>query len=61
VVPLLQVQELLKSGALRDLAPKTRLPVALYWHCWKLESALLQSLTAAVRSGAAKALKVQAA
>jgi len=61
VVPLLQVQELLKSGALRDLAPKTRLPVALYWHCWKLESALLQSLTAAVRKGAAKALKVQAA
>ena len=61
VVPLLQVQALLKSGALRDLAPKTRLPVALYWHCWKLESALLQSLTAAVRSGAAKALKVQAA
>ena len=61
VVPLLQVKDLLKSGALRDLAPKVRLPVALYWHCWKLESALLQALTAAVRSGAAKALKAQVA
>jgi len=61
VVPLLQVEELLNSGALRDLAPKVRLPVALYWHCWQLESALLQALTAAVRSGAAKALKAQVA
>ena len=61
VVPLLQVKDMLKSGALRDLAPKVRLPVALYWHCWKLESALLQALTAAVRSGAAKALKAQVA
>ena len=59
VVPLLQVKDLLKSGELRDLAPKVRLPVALYWHCWKLESALLQALTAAVRGGAAKALKAQ--
>jgi LysR family transcriptional regulator (chromosome initiation inhibitor) len=61
VVPLLQVKDLLKTGFLRDLAPKVRLPVALYWHCWKLESALLHSLTAAVRSGAAKVLKAQAA
>ena len=59
VVPLLQVKDLLKSGELRDLAPQVRLPVALYWHCWKLESALLQALTAAVRGGAAKALKAQ--
>ena len=61
VVPLLQVKDLLKSGELRDLAPKVQLPVALYWHCWKLESALLQALTAAVRSGAAKTLKAQVA
>ena len=57
VVPLVQVQALLQSGQLCDLAPTVRLPVALYWHCWKLESALLQSLTDALRQGAAQALK----
>ena len=61
VVPLLQVKDLLKNGSLRDLAPKIRLPVALYWHCWKLESALLHSLSAALSAGAMKALQAQAA
>jgi LysR family transcriptional regulator (chromosome initiation inhibitor) len=56
VVPLLQVQALLQSGQLCDLAPTVRLPVALYWHCWKLESVLLQSLTDALRRGATAAL-----
>jgi hypothetical protein len=28
----------------------------LYWHCWKLESALLHSLTDALRQGATAAL-----
>ncbi|NBY63495.1 MAG: ArgP/LysG family DNA-binding transcriptional regulator, partial [Betaproteobacteria bacterium] len=56
VVPLLQVQALLQSGQLCDLAPTVRLPVTLYWHCWKLESALLHSLTDALRQGATAAL-----
>jgi hypothetical protein len=43
-------------GQLCDLAPTVRLPVALYWHCWKLESVLLQSLTDALRRGATAAL-----
>jgi LysR family transcriptional regulator (chromosome initiation inhibitor) len=55
VVPELLVRGLLAQGALVDVAPATRVPVQLYWHCWNLESALLDQLTAAL-SGAARAV-----
>ena len=40
-----------------DLAPETRLPVALYWHCWNLDSPLLDRLTRAVIAAADTALR----
>ena len=56
VVPELQVREHLQSGRLVDIAPGRALPVALYWHCWNLDSAVLDALTAALTAAAAVAL-----
>src|SRR5438093_5482257 len=44
VVPQLLVGGLLAHGELVDVAPGTRVPVQLYWHCWNLESAVLDQL-----------------
>ena len=57
VVPELLVRPLLDSGQLINLSPSTRLPVNLYWHCWNLDSALLNALTEAVIAEAAHSLK----
>jgi LysR family transcriptional regulator (chromosome initiation inhibitor) len=56
VVPELQVREHLRQGRLVDIAPGHALPVDLYWHCWNLDSAVLDALTAALTGAAAKAL-----
>jgi LysR family transcriptional regulator (chromosome initiation inhibitor) len=56
VLPELQVAEHLRTGMLVDLMPGSSLPVALYWHCWNLESAVLDALTRALKSAAAVAL-----
>lgn len=56
VVPELLVRGLLAQGELVDLAPGTRVPVQLYWHCWNLESAVLDQLTTALTQAAAAAL-----
>ena len=56
VVPELLVREALAEGRLVNLAPGHALPIALYWHCWNLESAVLDALTAALRATAARAL-----
>lgn len=56
VVPELLVRGLLAQGTLVDAAPGTRVPVQLYWHCWNLESAVLDQLTAALREAADAAL-----
>ena len=58
VVPELQVRDLLGSGQLMNLAPATALPVDLYWHCWNLDSGLLDSLTRALMETAARTLQV---
>lgn len=52
IVPELLVQGLLGSGQLVNLAPDIRLPVNLYWHCWNLDSEVIDRLTQAL-SGAA--------
>ena len=52
VVPELQVRPLLDSGDLVNLVPGSTLPVELYWHCWNLESTLLDSLTRAITAAA---------
>ncbi len=57
VLPALQVQGLLASGELVNLAPQVTLPVNLYWHCWNLDSVVIDRLTAALSSAAATALK----
>ena len=56
VVPELQVREHLQDGRLVNIAPGHALPVALYWHCWNLDSAVLDALTAALTSAAAATL-----
>ncbi|MFT3963297.1 LysR family transcriptional regulator ArgP [Propionivibrio sp.] len=57
VVPELLVRPLLDSGDLIDLAPGSALPVELYWHCWNLESTLLDSLTRAITAAADRCLR----
>jgi LysR family transcriptional regulator (chromosome initiation inhibitor) len=59
VVPELQVRGLLASGALVNLAPGVTLPVELYWHCWNLDSAVIDRLTAALAGAAASALALK--
>lgn len=56
VVPELLARPLLESGELVDLAPGHTLPVQLYWHCWNLESAVLNALTDALTAAAGRAL-----
>jgi len=45
------------AGRLVELAPGHHLDVPLYWQYWRLESAALSALTAAVRAAAAPALR----
>src|ERR1035437_8929884 len=56
VLPELKVRDYLKTGQLIELMPGRSLSVALYWHCWNLDSALLDALTKALKSAAATAL-----
>lgn len=57
VVPELRVRDLLASGELVNLAPRHKLGVALYWHCWNLNSDVLDALSAALRHAGAVNLK----
>jgi LysR family transcriptional regulator, chromosome initiation inhibitor len=56
VVPALIVQPLIDEGRLVNIAPQHRLHVQLYWHCWNLESDVLDNLTAALGAAAAQQL-----
>ena len=60
VVPELLVHPLLETGQLLNLAPAAALPVNLYWHCWNLDSPLLDELTRAITAAAGNALTVAA-
>jgi LysR family transcriptional regulator, chromosome initiation inhibitor len=57
VLPELRVRELVSSGELVNLAPRHRLGVALYWHCWNLSSDVLDALSSALRNAAGKSLR----
>ena len=57
VVPELLVRPMLEEGRLINLAPASALQVSLYWHCWNLDSAVLNSLTAAVIAEVGRSLK----
>jgi LysR family transcriptional regulator (chromosome initiation inhibitor) len=56
VVPELLARGLIEQGELVNLAPQAALPIQLYWHCWNLQSEVLDQLTAALTGAAAKAL-----
>lgn len=56
VVPEMLVRDLLHSGALVNLAPLMTLPVSLYWHCWNLDSDVIDRLTQALQAAALKTL-----
>ena len=56
VLPEMRVRSLLASGELVNLAPKADLPIDLYWHCWNLDSAVIDSLTTALSQAAEQAL-----
>lgn len=56
VVPHLLAQELVDQGQLVNLAPQVTLPIQLYWHCWNLESEVLDALSAALVQSAAQFL-----
>lgn len=55
-LPELQVRDKLRRGELVNLAPNHCLPIDLYWHCWNLDSAVLDALTEALTSTAAASL-----
>ena len=59
VVPELLVRGLLEQKRLVNLAPKTSVPVQLYWHCWNLDSGVLDQLTAALTAAAGRALQAR--
>ena len=56
VVPRLLTEGLMQQGALVDVAPGHSLPIQLYWHCWNLESDVLDALTSAIKGAAALSL-----
>ncbi len=61
VVPELLARGLLEHGQLVNLAPAFAVPIELYWHCWNLESEVLDALTAALTQAAGAALDPSAA
>lgn len=56
VVPELLVRELIAQGRLVNVAPQVALPIQLYWHCWNLQSDVLDQLSAALARAAGEAL-----
>ncbi|SFU73934.1 transcriptional regulator, LysR family [Polaromonas sp. YR568] len=56
VVPRLLAQGLIDGNQLVNVAPSYTLPIQLYWHCWNLESEVLDALTAALKQSAAQSL-----
>jgi LysR family transcriptional regulator (chromosome initiation inhibitor) len=56
VVPEMLVRDLLHSGQLVNLAPLITLPVSLYWHCWNLDSDVIDRMTRALEAAAQQSL-----
>lgn len=56
VVPELLVRGLVAQGELVNLAPQAALPIQLYWHCWNLQSEVLDQLSEALTAAAATSL-----
>jgi LysR family transcriptional regulator, chromosome initiation inhibitor len=58
VVPELLARSLIEQGQLINIAPTHTLPIQLYWHCWNLESEVLDALTSALVRAAGDSLTV---
>ena len=56
VVPRLLAEGLLQQGLLLDVAPGCVVQVQLYWHCWNLQSEVLDALTNAISDAATASL-----
>lgn len=56
VIPELLVHDDIAAGRLVNIAPSKVLPVQLYWHCWNLESDVLDALTNALLEAATVSL-----
>jgi len=56
VVPELLAAGLIERGELVNLAPHHALPIQLYWHCWNLESVVLEQLSVALTQAATAVL-----
>jgi LysR family transcriptional regulator (chromosome initiation inhibitor) len=56
VVPELLVRGLVAQGELVNVAPDTSVPVQLYWHCWNLQSGVIDQLSMALTQAAREAL-----
>ena len=56
VLPRLRVLTHLDAAELVNLAPAHSLPVDLYWHCWNLDSQVIDRLSAALVAAAEQAL-----
>ncbi len=56
VVPLLLVRGLLEQGLLVNVLPGHSHAIQLYWHCWNLQSEVLDSLTRALQENAERTL-----
>jgi LysR family transcriptional regulator (chromosome initiation inhibitor) len=56
VVPQQMVQPYLEAGTLVNVALQSTLEVNLYWHCWNLQSAVIDRLTRAVMAAAQQSL-----
>ncbi len=52
VLPQLLVQADLDAGTLVNICPGFTLPIALYWHCWNLQSDVLDALSKALVASA---------
>ncbi|MGZ5270582.1 MAG: LysR family transcriptional regulator ArgP [Ramlibacter sp.] len=59
VVPELLVRGLMEQGALVDVLPGHALPIQLYWHCWNLQSEVLDALSDALVAAAGATLARQ--
>ncbi|MDZ7919494.1 LysR family transcriptional regulator ArgP [Rhodoferax sp.] len=61
VVPELLVRGLINEGQLVNVVPTVTLPVNLYWHCWNLNSEVIDRLTAALSQAAERILVAKTA
>lgn len=53
MLPYQQSESSIKAGRLIDLAPGYHVPVHLYWHCWNLNSRLLDTFTENLKTSVA--------